>query len=99
MESNVFSLESRVEKNRDVLFRNLSGEAILLNLTTGHYFGLDPVGTRIWELIESKERLGDVLAAVLEEFQVDEDTARSDLLGLVNELNAKGLVEVSRPEP
>lgn len=88
------SLESRVEKDENVLFRNLSDEAVLVNLKTGHYFGLDPVGTRIWELLGSRERLSDVLAAVLEEFEVDEDTARSDLLSLATELEEKELIRV-----
>ena len=94
MESNALSLESRVEKDEDVLFRNLSDEAVLVNLRTGHYFGLDPVGTRIWELLGSKERLSDVLAAVLEEFEVEEDPARSDLLALVSQLQEKELIRV-----
>lgn len=95
MESTAPTLESRVLKSEDVLFRNLSGEAVLLNLKTGLYFGLDPVGTRIWELIESKGRLTDVLAAVVAEFDVDEERARRDLLDLVSALAAKGLVRVS----
>jgi hypothetical protein len=88
------SLESRVEKDENVLFRTLSDESVLVNLKTGHYFGLDPVGTRIWELLGSKERLSDVLAAVIEEFEVDADTARSDLLALVSQLEEKELIRV-----
>lgn len=41
------SLTSRVRIRDDVLSRDLQGEAVILNLNTGLYFGLDPVGTRI----------------------------------------------------
>ncbi len=42
----------------EVIFRELDGEAVILNLDTGIYFGLDAVGTRIWRLIEERSRSG-----------------------------------------
>ncbi|MCC6129444.1 MAG: PqqD family protein [Acidobacteria bacterium] len=96
---NDLSVASRAQKSPDVLFRNLSGEAVLLNLATGNYFGLDPVGTRIWEILETRERLQDVIEAIVQEFDVDEATARRDLFALVSELEAKGLIHVQGGAP
>ena len=45
----------------EVIFRELDGEAVILNLDTGIYFGLDAVGTRIWRLIEERKPLRIVL--------------------------------------
>ena len=88
------TLQSRVRAADDVLFRNLEGEAVLVGLKTSCYFGLDPVGTRIWELLAQHERLDAVLAGVVEEFEVDAATAEADLLHLVGQLVAQGLVVV-----
>ncbi len=88
-------LASRVRAADNVVFRNLDGEAVLLNLDTGVYFGLDRVGTRIWELLDGASTLGDVLTGIVAEFDVDCDRAERDLVDLVQQLAGKGLVEVT----
>jgi len=73
-------------------------EAAILELDSAVYYGLDPVGARIFDLLQAPTRLGDVLATVLAEYDVDEPTARADLLALVEELLARRLVVVA-PAP
>jgi len=46
------SLDRSVCVGKDVVFRELDGEAVILNLETGTYFGLDTVGTRIWQFCQ-----------------------------------------------
>jgi hypothetical protein len=89
------TLDTRIRPSDKTLFRNVEGEAVLLGLDAGAYFGLDPVGTRIWELISERELLRDVLSGVVDEFEVDEPQATADLLRLVHELLAKDLVVVA----
>jgi hypothetical protein len=69
-------------------------EVAILDLERSIYFGLDPVGARIWELLQQPTALAAVLQAVLAEFEVDEATARVDLLALVDALLEQRLVEV-----
>ncbi len=76
----------------DVLVRALDGEAVLLDMASGKYFGLNEVGARIWELVEKGESLGAIRAAIVAEFEVDEASAGEDLSALVVELEARGLV-------
>lgn len=78
----------------DVIFRLLDGEAVLLNLKTGNYFGLDPIGTRAWELILEHRSLDRVHSLLLDEYDVDADRLAQDLLALVGEFSAKGLVQI-----
>ena len=89
------TLASRVRVNDDVLFQELQGEAVLLNLKTGVYFGLDPVGTRIWQLFAEHEVLSEVAQAVVAEYDVAEDKCSEDLLKLVDDLEKQELVSVS----
>jgi hypothetical protein len=81
-----------VKVSDEVVFRELDGEAVLLNLASGMYFGLDETGTRIWQLIDQHRHLAEVLAALCEEFDVSRDTMERDLLTLVSELSEKGLL-------
>jgi hypothetical protein len=76
------------------LYREVQGEAILLHLDSGEYFGLDGVATRIWQLMVEKGNLDAVERAMLEEFDVDSAVVSADLTRLVDELVAKGLIEV-----
>jgi hypothetical protein len=97
MDGNQVSLECFVAIDNDnVVFRELEGEAVILNLETGTYFGLNEVGTRIWALIQEHRSLGRVFEAMRAEYGVSPDVLKSDLLRLVEELQAKGLVSVSQ---
>lgn len=94
MTTTALTFTMRLCPSDDTLSRNLDGEAVLLGLKSAGYYGLDPVGTRIWELIEEKGVLEDVLQGVLAEFDVDEARARADLLALTARLLEKGLVDI-----
>lgn len=89
------TLASRVKINQDVLFQDLQGEAVLLNLKSGIYFGLDRVGTRIWQLFAEYESLSDIALVIEKEYDVTDDNCAADLLALVAELERQGLVSVS----
>jgi hypothetical protein len=88
------SLNSTLKVGDDVVFRELDGEGVILNLASGIYFGLDQTGTRIWRLIEQHRRLDAVLAALGDEYEASRDTLERDLLNLAVELSEKGLLVV-----
>ena len=72
---------------------DVNGESVILNVDSGTYFGLDGVGARIWSLLESPVTYGELVRVVVNEYEVDRDTAESDIADLVRELEQKGLVE------
>jgi hypothetical protein len=88
------SLDNRVTIHQDAVFRELDGEAVILQLEAGMYYGLDPVGTRLWQLIEAHGQLRPVLDAALQEFDVPSDVLERDLIELVSRLAEKQLVVV-----
>ena len=89
------SLSSTVKISKNILFRELDGEAVLLNSETGVYFGLDASGTAAWQLMQQQKNLHCVLNALLEEYEVDAKTCREDLLKLASTLQKNGLVEIT----
>ena len=64
----------------------------MLDLAKGAYFGLDPVGARIWQLLAEGKALAEVCDAIVDEYDVSREEAERDLLALVAELMAQGLV-------
>jgi Coenzyme PQQ synthesis protein D (PqqD) len=89
------SITSRVRINETVLFQELQGEAVLLNLKTGVYLGLDKVGARIWQLLGEHDVLSEVAETMLREYDLTEERCREDLLHLVKKMEEQALVTVS----
>jgi len=73
---------------------DLAGEAAILNLKNGVYYGLDPVGARIWNLLQEPRIVNEIGEALLKEYDVESDRCESDLLALLQKLAAEGLIEV-----
>ena len=87
------TLDNRVAIPESVIAREVDGETVLLNLDTGIYFGLDAVGTAIWRAIQEDGRLLHAAEALEREYDVDPAAAREDLLRLIGEMLAKGLLQ------
>ena len=77
----------------------LSGEAVILNLDSGIYYGLNEVGARVWELIQQPQSFRELLDALLEEYDVSIEGCKQDLTKILLDLKNAGLVEVSNETP
>jgi antitoxin component of MazEF toxin-antitoxin module len=78
---------------------DLGGEEVILSLKNGIYYGLDPVGTRIWALLQQPRTVTEVLDALLERYDVEPARCERDLLALLEEMAAEGLIEVRDEAP
>jgi len=88
--------DDRVRVNEQVVFRTIDGEAVLLHVDRGVYFGLDPIGTRVWEALVEHGCARPILAPLLEEYDVESDALESDIVALLNQLSANDLIRVTR---
>ena len=92
------SLAGQIRVHQDVVWRDVDGEIVLLNVVTGQYFGLDDVGSRVWFLLQQDGDAGTSLETlgqrVVAEFEVDGPTAIADLTALLQQLLDQQLVTV-----
>jgi hypothetical protein len=72
---------------------DLAGEAAILHLARGQYYGLNPVGARIWDLVQQPREVAELREALLREFEVEPEVCERDLAALLGELAARGLIE------
>lgn len=77
-----------------VLVRKAGDEIVLLNLRSEHYYGLEGVGARFWELVEARSTFGDAVDALQSAYDVKAETLTGDLVALSNHLRENGLLLV-----
>ena len=89
------SFTDRVRVPKDVLISRLQEESVLLNLDNESYYGLDDVGTRMLSVLNSSDCVQSAWLQLIDEYDVDREVLRDDLVSLVERLLEQGLVEVS----
>jgi Coenzyme PQQ synthesis protein D (PqqD) len=86
------NLNQTVILSPDVISQEVSGETVLLDLQSECYFGLDAVGTRIWQLIRDSAELRTIYNTLLEEYEVEDAQLKTDLEALLTDACERGLI-------
>ena len=86
------NLSDKVSIPTQVMARTVGDETVILDLASGTYFGLDPVGARIWALMGGGATLAEICATMLEEYEVEREQLEADVLRLAAELAERRLV-------
>jgi len=71
----------------------LGEESAILSLSSTIYYGLNPIGTRVWNLLKVPRSIAELRDALVEEYDVDADCCERDLLELLEKMSAEGLIE------
>jgi hypothetical protein len=95
VEQNLVTTDSIVLAKEDQVSAELVGEAVILNLESGVYYGLNPVGTDVWQFIQSPQPVSAVCSRIVEEYDVEAGRCKQDVLKLLNDMASKGLIEVT----
>ena len=91
-QSSSLNLNQTIALSPDVISQEVSGETVLLDLESENYFGLDEVGTRIWQLIKETDDLNAIYNTLMGEYEVSGDRLRQDLNVLLTEIEGLGLI-------
>jgi len=86
-------MDKKWKVSDEVLSSKIDEEVILMSIEAGYYFGLDPVGSNIWELLSKQPASVDELVfSMMEEYEVDEDTCRKDVQAFINDMSGRKLI-------
>jgi hypothetical protein len=88
------SLKTVVVAAKEQVSCSLGEEAAVLHMRSGIYYGLDPVGARIWNLMQEPHTVEELRAAILAEYEVEPTRCEGDLFALLERLRTEGLIEV-----
>ena len=81
-----------IEISSEVLTQEVGGETVILDLKTESYFGLDEVGTRIWQLLQQEKDTQNITETMLNEYDVEEKQLEKDIQNLLTKLNEAGII-------
>jgi hypothetical protein len=87
--------QSKIIVSKDQVSCDLAGEAAILNLKNGVYYGLDKVGARIWSLVQEPKTFAELRDAMLAEYEVEPAQLESDLRALLHQLAEQELITVT----
>lgn len=89
------TLALSISMKEDVLVQELGGELVLLNLDSEEYFGLDTVGTSMWQALQETGSIQATYDRLLGQYEVEPEQLKQDLLELIEKFVDHGLVELS----
>ncbi len=93
--SDDFRPETVVVASQQQVSAEVDGEAVILGMERGEYYGLDPVGTRIWQLVQSPISVAQIQDALVAEYEVTADQCLADLQALLTQMRQEGLLEIA----
>lgn len=88
------SLQSVVIAAREQVSCPLGDEAAILNMKNSVYYGLNPVGARVWNLLQQPRSVGELRDTILDEYEVETDRCERDLFDLLEKMRSEGLIQV-----
>ncbi len=88
------NLKQKITFSESVFAQEVDGEMVLLDMNSENYFGLDEVGTAIWQSMQEKETLQEVYDAMLEQYEVEPEILEKDLLDFTTKLEESGLISL-----
>lgn len=88
------TMDSHLLRSKDLVAANMDGDTVMMSIESGHYFGIGGIGSRVWELLEFEVTLSDLMASILNEYEIDEEACLNDLSEFISKLAKEGLVRI-----
>lgn len=86
---------SIISKNSGLLASSLDKEIVMMSVENNEYYGLNKVGSRIWQIIETPTAVERIIDIMMKEYKIDRSTCTADVMEYLNELESKNLIRVS----
>ena len=96
MKKGKISKESIIKQVDDIVASEIDGETVMMSIENGQYYGLDFIGSHIWELIKTPIKVSDLIDTLLEKYDVDGDTCQRDVLAFLNDLNQDNILVLEK---
>ena len=86
--------DTQIRRTEDLVASDLEGETVMMSVRSGMYYGLDNIGSRVWQLIEQPRSVAELTDILLQEYAVERAQCERDVIALLNEMHGEGIVDV-----
>ena len=91
-------INTALKRNPELISVDMDGETVMMDMESGNYFGINSVGSHIWEALEAENTIADIIETVTSHFDVqDGDTVEADIRGFLGDMVEQKLVTVVEP--
>ena len=80
---------------KEILSAEVENEVVLMSIDKGTYYGLNPVGARVWSLLGKPVPVHEMCEKIVEEFEVTLEQCQEEVLGLLKDLQEQGLIRIA----
>ena len=80
-------------RNKDVLTAEVDGELVMMSMQAGNYYSIGGIGTLVWALLDQPRSLGELVEAVVADYDVQRERAATDVVAFIEELTGLNLIE------
>ena len=84
--------ETKLVRRDDIYAADMNGQTVMMDPGAGKYYNIGEIGGRIWELLEQPATVGELIAALTKEYDVDEKQCAEDTVPFLESLVKKGLI-------
>jgi hypothetical protein len=87
--------DTLLQRKPGLLFNEIDGEVVMLSIENSEYYGMDKVGSRIWQLLEKPVHFRELVAALMDEYEVSEEQCTAETLAFLKKITDKKLVNLT----
>jgi len=84
--------ESVIRRNKEIIGSTIDGETVMMSVENGKYYGVNQIGSSIWNLIEEPMRLDAICQALQEEYEIDSETCEKEVIAFLHDLEKNNIV-------
>jgi hypothetical protein len=89
-----FTSTSSVVRTKEILSAEVGNEVVLMSIDKGVYYGLNPVGARVWTLLGEPVLVNEMCEQIVDEFEVTLEQCQEEVLGLLKDMQEQGLIQI-----
>ena len=85
-------MSNLIRRQENMIEASIDGETVMMNADSGHYYGLDSIATRIWQLLETPQTLQDLVNALVKEYEVTPEQCESDVTAFLQDMRVNDIL-------
>ena len=91
---NLVTINSKIVRDPEIIFHAMDDETVMMSLEKGEYYCLPPIGTQIWQILETPRQVSELCDLLVSDFDVTREQCEKDVLFFLNQMAEKEIVKL-----